>query len=80
LFGLTKNFWFELLIGLCVGSLLMLIPALILSVAGFVHWDLNDLVTDKLFLKIWMMAGVVLAQELLFRGFIFQRLIAGLGA
>jgi uncharacterized protein len=80
LFRLTKTFWFELLIGLCLGSLLMLIPAVILSVVGLVHWDLNDLVTDKLFPAIWTMAGVVLAEELLFRGFIFQRLIAGLGA
>lgn len=79
LFGSSTSFWRELLIGLCLGSVVMLIPALILSGVGLVLWDLNQPMTNGLFMAIWMMTGVVVAEELLFRGFIFQRLMAGLG-
>ncbi len=78
LFG-TANFPREFLSGLCLGSLLMLVPALVLTVFGLVQWDIIKCVSEKLLPAIWSMAGVVLAEELLFRGFIFQRLIAGLG-
>ena len=79
LFGSTNRFWPDILIGFCLGGLLMLVPALILTVLGMVHWEIAGADTGKIWSAVWLMTGVVLAEELLFRGFIFQRLISGFG-
>jgi membrane protease YdiL (CAAX protease family) len=57
----------------------MLIPALILGIFGWVHWQWNPLGLSVLSSSLSLSAGVAIAEELLFRGFLFQRLIAGLG-
>ena len=72
--------WFkEFGVGSLIGLALMLIPAFMLWIFGWVHWQWN-LSGFSIFLStVFLFAGVALAEELLFRGFIFQRLIAGLG-
>lgn len=72
--------WFkELFVGGFIGSCLMLIPALILGTFGWVHWQWNPMGLSSLSLGLLLFAGVAITEELLFRGFVFQRLIAGLG-
>jgi membrane protease YdiL (CAAX protease family) len=72
--------WFkELCLGGFMGSALMLVPALIMRLLGWVNWQWNPTGTSTLASVILLFAGVAVAEELLFRGFIFQRLIAGLG-
>ncbi len=80
LFGKFNMRWLkELGLGGLIGSALMLVPALILWVFGWVHWQWNPAGFSTLLSTVFLFAGVALAEELLFRGFIFQRLIAGLG-
>ena len=69
----------ELGLGGLIGSALMLVPALILWIFGWVHWQWNPTGLSTLMSTVLLFAGVAAAEELLFRGFIFQRLIAGLG-
>lgn len=69
----------ELCIGGLIGSVLLLIPALILGILGWVHWQWNPEGISVLLPSLLFFAGVAVAEELLFRGFIFQRLISGLG-
>lgn len=72
--------WFkELGLGGLVGSALMLVPALIMWILGWVDWQWNPAGLSTLISIVLLFAGVAVAEELLFRGFIFQRLIAGLG-
>jgi hypothetical protein len=67
----------QLLLGCVAGALLMLLPALLLWSIGCVSWRWND--AAGLFPSIGPVAGVPLTEELIFRGFMFQRLIDGLG-
>jgi uncharacterized protein len=72
--------WFkELGLGGLIGSALMLVPALIMWIFGWVDWQWNPTGTSTLPSVVLLFAEVAIAEELLFRGFIFQRLIAGLG-
>jgi membrane protease YdiL (CAAX protease family) len=69
----------ELFIGGVIGTLLMLMPALFLYAFSDVTWqklppDFKPLLSATL-----LFIGVAYVEELLFRGFIFQRLIAGTG-
>ena len=80
LFGKFNVRWLkELGLGGLIGSALMLVPALILWIFGWVHWQWNPAGFSTLLSTVFLFAGVALAEEILFRGFIFQRLIAGLG-
>lgn len=80
LFGKFDTQWLkELCVGGMIGSTLMLIPALILGVLGWVHWQWNPEGFSVLSSSLLLFAGVAVAEELLFRGFVFQRLISGLG-
>ena len=80
LLGKFNALWFkELYLGGLVGSALMLVPALVLWIFGWVHWQWNPAGFSIFFSTVLLFAGAALAEELLFRGFIFQRLIAGLG-
>lgn len=80
LFGEFALRWFkELGVGVLIGSMLMLIPALILGVFGWVRWHWNPEGASVLIPSLLLFAGVAIAEELLFRGFVFQRLISGLG-
>ena len=69
----------DLGVGGLLGSTLMLIPALILGAFGWVRWQWNPSGVAALVSSLLLFAGVAVAEELLFRGFIFQRLISGLG-
>lgn len=72
--------WFkELCLGGLIGSVLMLVPALIMRIFGWVYWQWNFTDLSTLMEIALLFAGVAVAEEMLFRGFIFQRLIAGLG-
>ena len=80
LLGKFNALWFkELCLGGLVGSALMLVPALVLWIFGWVHWQWNPAGFSIFSSTVLLFAGVALAEELLFRGFIFQRLIVGLG-
>ena len=72
--------WFkELCLGGLIGSAIMLIPASILGIFGWVDWQWNPMGFSVLSSSLLLFMGVAAAEELLFRGFIFQRLISGLG-
>ncbi|HXQ38735.1 MAG TPA: type II CAAX endopeptidase family protein [Anaerolineales bacterium] len=72
--------WFkELCLGGFVGSALMFVPALIMRLLGCVHWQWNPTGSSTLASVALLFTGVAVGEELLFRGFVFQRLIAGLG-
>jgi uncharacterized protein len=80
LFGKFDAQWLkELCVGSMVGSAFMLIPALILGMFDWVHWQWNPEGFSVLSSSLLLFAGVAVAEELLFRGFVFQRLIAGTG-
>lgn len=80
MFGSFNWRWLkELCVGGLIGSALMLIPALILGIFGWVHWQWNPEGVSTLSSNLLLFAGVAIVEELLFRGFVFQRLIAGLG-
>lgn len=65
--------------GLMLGGLLMLVPALVLTLAGAVRWQVNSISSSDLMASVLIMLSAVIAEELLFRGFIFQRLIESFG-
>lgn len=69
----------ELFLGILLGSALMLIPAFILGIFGWVDWRWSPMDLSVLASSASLFAGVAVAEELLFRGFVFQRLISGLG-
>jgi uncharacterized protein len=69
----------ELCIGALTGSGMMLVPAFILGSFGWVRWQWNHMALSSLASSLLLFAGVAAAEELLFRGFAFQRLISGLG-
>jgi membrane protease YdiL (CAAX protease family) len=72
--------WFrQLFIGLIIGAILMIFPALILTVFGFARWQLNDSSFLTIISGATVFIAVAIAEELLFRGFLFQRLIESLG-
>lgn len=80
LFGKFNVHWLkELCVGGLIGSAIMLIPALILGIFGWVKWQWNPEGVSALSSSLLLFAGVAIAEELLFRGFVFQRLISGLG-
>jgi len=72
--------WFgDLARGVLIGAALMLIPALFLGITGFIGWQWNPTGVSNLTTGLLLFAGVAVAEEMLFRGFIFQRLITGIG-
>jgi hypothetical protein len=80
MFGTFNPQWIkELFIGGVIGTVLMLAPALFLFAFAGISWqgttiDLSPLVSATL-----LFVGVAVVEEVLFRGFLFQRLIGGLG-
>lgn len=80
LVGKINGVWFkELYYGLMTGTLLMALPAILLTLFGVVKWQVNVISSTAFITGISVMISVVIAEELLFRGFIFQRLIDGFG-
>lgn len=66
-------------IGAGLGGLLMALPALGLAAASLVRFELSTSMPQTVANAIALMLAVALAEELLFRGVLFQRLIDGLG-
>lgn len=66
-------------LGAVLGGLLMAAPALVLTLGGWVQWEIATPNPSALGSAILLMAGVAVAEELLFRGVLFQRLIDGIG-
>jgi len=72
--------WFgQMALGIGLGGLLMAIPAAILFLSGAVTFSAAGVRGSGILTAIVTMAGVAVAEELLFRGFMFQRTVAGLG-
>jgi len=69
----------ELGLGGLIGSALMLVPAFLMWIFSWVTWQWNPAGLSSFLSVVLLFAEVAVAEELLFRGFIFQRLIAGLG-
>jgi membrane protease YdiL (CAAX protease family) len=69
----------ELFIGLLFGAALMVLPALLLTALGYIHWQVNVFSFSTILsgFSIFLLAAI--AEELLFRGFIFQRMIQAFG-
>ncbi len=65
--------------GLIVGAALMVFPAIILTVSGFAPWQINDISFSTIISGLTFFVFVAIAEELLFRGFLFQRLVESLG-
>lgn len=65
--------------GLGLGFILMAVPAAILWAAGWVRFDVNGFDPAVIGSGLALMAGVALAEELLFRGVLFQRMVDGVG-
>jgi hypothetical protein len=68
----------EFLLGSLGGALLMAAPALALGLAGVVRWR-TDTGGAALWPELALLAAVAATEELLFRGFLFRRLLEGLG-
>ena len=69
----------QLVLGGLLGAALMLVPALFLWAIGQVAWQWSGMTLAIFWSAIVLDAGVAVAEELLFRGFVFQRLIDGIG-
>jgi membrane protease YdiL (CAAX protease family) len=69
----------QLSLGLLIGAVMMLAPALFLALGGWIDWSVGRVSPAVLWSGVLLMASVAFAEELLFRGFLFQRLIDGLG-
>lgn len=65
--------------GTALGALLMLAPALFLGLFCGVRWQWNSAGIAGWMSTLLPIAGAVVAEELIFRGFLFQRLLDGLG-
>jgi membrane protease YdiL (CAAX protease family) len=72
--------WLKFLFsGLVMGAVLMVAPAFILYVFGLVNWKINPAGLSSILPVTILFFWVAIAEELLFRGFLFQRLIASVG-
>jgi uncharacterized protein len=69
----------QLALGAAIGGLLMLAPAFVLFATGAARWTVSEQGAAALLPAATLMAAVAIAEEFLFRGFLFQRLIDGLG-
>lgn len=77
---LNRRWWGEAFQGASLGMGLILLSALIVLATGGFHWERDTTATlQGLVAGAWLYVGVALSEELLFRGFVFQRLIKGMG-
>lgn len=81
LFGAFDRQWLaQLCWGAALGALLMVLPALFLTITGTVSWQFHGLQQVAIGAAVLLFVGVAVTEELTFRGFMFQRLIAGIGS
>jgi uncharacterized protein len=66
------------LTGGILGAILMLLPAILLYAGGWVDWHAEPVRVELLTASLVIFSGAV-AEELLFRGFLFQRILQGWG-
>jgi len=72
--------WFKhLLHGLFTGAGLMFVPAVFLYLGGWVNWESQSVELWSLLPATGLVFCVAVAEEFLFHGFIFQRLIGSIG-
>lgn len=76
---LDRRWLIECAAGCALGAALMLIPAGFLALCGFVRWTPTGAGLAGVVATIPLVAGVAAIEELLFRGFVFQRLVDGAG-
>jgi uncharacterized protein len=69
----------EFLLGGLGGALLMAVPALALGLAGVMSWRIDADGAAALWPELALLAAAVATEEILFRGFLFRRLLDGLG-
>ncbi|OYT91953.1 MAG: hypothetical protein CFE43_11110 [Burkholderiales bacterium PBB3] len=80
LLGAGGRVWpLQWLQGAGLGALLMLLPALVLWASGLVRFTWTATSLEAWAPALLVCAGVAVSEELMFRGFAFQRLIDGLG-
>ncbi len=80
LFGAFNVRWIKTLFtGILIGAALMFTPSLFLLLFGFTSWNINTVDLPSLLSVTLLFVEVAVAEELLFRVFIFQRLFDGLG-
>jgi membrane protease YdiL (CAAX protease family) len=78
---LDGRWWRQAACGIVVGGALMLAIAALIASAGGVRFVVNPAGgAAALAVGAWMFLWVAALEELLFRGFVFQRLVDGLGA
>jgi len=77
----TFNFtWIkDLFWGILIGSLIMFLPAVLLYSGGWVKWERQSIDMPALLAATGLFIAVAVAEEFLFRGFVFQRLISSIG-
>jgi uncharacterized protein len=65
--------------GLIIGAALMILPVLLLSIFGYIHWEVNAFSFSTIWSGFSILLLAAITEELLFRGFLFQRLIEAFG-
>jgi membrane protease YdiL (CAAX protease family) len=81
--GLRADFTWarELFYGAALGMALIVLVTGLIVAAGGVRFSLDPARSlNALAMGTWMFAWAVMLEELLFRGFVFQRLVDGIGA
>jgi hypothetical protein len=69
----------DLFSGLIIGSALMIFPVLLLSLFGYIHWEVNAFSFSTFWTGFSILIVAAITEELFFRGFLFQRLIQAFG-
>jgi membrane protease YdiL (CAAX protease family) len=69
----------QFLLGIVLGAILMLAPAALLALSGATRWTVHPSSSELVVSAIIAMLAVAFAEELLFRGFLFQRLLGAIG-
>jgi uncharacterized protein len=81
LVGMLNGRWLrEFGLGGLLGTALMVLPAVLLWAGDWVTWRWNPSGLSTVAPSFVLFAGVALTEELMFRGVLFQRLLAGLGS
>jgi hypothetical protein len=70
----------QLFIGQIIGAALMLFPVLLLSIFGYVRWEVNAFSFSTICSGFSILLLAAIVEELFFRGFLFQRLIQSFGS